>query len=118
VLSRAAEITRTKGGTLLQMKLAYNHLTPIFLLLLQWIDFSCTCLLLRYLDLFHIVVYKVSTYSWKVKLYIRLVAQILFGFGTAFYCFFTNDPCFSFVIVVALQLFFFNQRHTTMVDQI
>ncbi|XP_047149878.1 E3 ubiquitin-protein ligase AIRP2-like isoform X2 [Vigna umbellata] len=55
----AAEITRTKGGTLLQMKLAYNHLAPLFLLLLQWMDFSCTCLLLRYLDLFHIVVSKV-----------------------------------------------------------
>lgn len=65
VLYRAAEITRTKGGTLLQMKLAYNHLAPLFLLLLQWMDFSCTCLLLRYLDLFHIVVSKVNTYSWK-----------------------------------------------------
>lgn len=61
VLSRAAEITTAKGGTLLQMKLAYDHLAPLFLLLLQWMDFSCTCFLLRYLDLFHIVVYKVST---------------------------------------------------------
>ncbi|KAK7368477.1 hypothetical protein VNO80_10503 [Phaseolus coccineus] len=55
----AAEITRAKGETLLQMKLAYDHLAPLFLLLLQWMDFSCTCFLLRYLDLFHIVVYKV-----------------------------------------------------------
>ncbi|QCD77935.1 hypothetical protein DEO72_LG1g1563 [Vigna unguiculata] len=50
----------TKGDTLLQMKFAYNHLAPLFLMLLQWMDFSCTCLLLRYLDIFHIdiVVYK------------------------------------------------------------
>ncbi|XP_028232647.1 E3 ubiquitin-protein ligase AIRP2-like isoform X2 [Glycine soja] len=41
------------------MKLVYNHLAPLFLLLLQWMECSCTCFLHRYLDLFHIVVYKV-----------------------------------------------------------
>ena len=61
VLSRAAAIPRAKGGTLLQMKLVYNHLAPLFLLLLQWMECSCTCFLHRYLDLFHIVVYKVNT---------------------------------------------------------
>ncbi|KHN12423.1 E3 ubiquitin-protein ligase AIRP2-like [Glycine soja] len=55
----AAAIPRAKGGTLLQMKLVYNHLAPLFLLLLQWMKCSCTCFLHRYLDLFHIVVYKV-----------------------------------------------------------
>ncbi|XP_010250900.1 PREDICTED: RING-H2 finger protein ATL47-like [Nelumbo nucifera] len=55
----AASIPRGKGGACLQMKLAYNRLTPIFLLLLQWMDSSCTCLLPRYLNLFHILVYKV-----------------------------------------------------------
>ncbi|XP_059304084.1 E3 ubiquitin-protein ligase AIRP2-like isoform X2 [Lycium ferocissimum] len=47
------------------MKLAYNNLAPILLFLLQWMDFSCTCLLPSYLNLFHIVVYKVSPNSKK-----------------------------------------------------
>ncbi|KAK9276579.1 hypothetical protein L1049_006114 [Liquidambar formosana] len=57
----AAEIPGAKGGTRLQMKLVYNHLAPFFLFLLQWVDCSCTCLLPRYLNLFHILVYKVYT---------------------------------------------------------
>lgn len=52
-------IPRAKGGARLQMKLVYNHLAPLFLFLLQWMDCSCTCLLPRYLDLFHILIYKV-----------------------------------------------------------
>ncbi|KAK4350621.1 hypothetical protein RND71_029934 [Anisodus tanguticus] len=55
----AASIPRFKNGTCLQMKLVYNKLAPILLLLLQWMDCSCTCLLPSYLNLFHIVVYKV-----------------------------------------------------------
>ncbi|KAF8018532.1 hypothetical protein BT93_H3419 [Corymbia citriodora subsp. variegata] len=55
----AAAIPRAKGGARLQMKLVYNHLAPLFLFLLQWMDCSCTCLLPRYLDLFHILIYKV-----------------------------------------------------------
>uniref|UniRef100_A0A2P2LBJ2 Uncharacterized protein MANES_14G055500 n=1 Tax=Rhizophora mucronata TaxID=61149 RepID=A0A2P2LBJ2_RHIMU len=55
----AASVPRVKGGSCLQMKLVCNHLAPIFLLLLQWMDCSCTCLLSGYLNLFHIVVYKV-----------------------------------------------------------
>ncbi|KAL6969336.1 hypothetical protein U1Q18_029052 [Sarracenia purpurea var. burkii] len=43
------------------MKLVYNHLAPLFLYLLQWMDCSCTCLLPRYLNLFHVLVYKVYT---------------------------------------------------------
>ncbi|GMY15027.1 E3 ubiquitin-protein ligase AIRP2-like [Fagus crenata] len=57
----AASIPRGKGGACLQMKLAYNHLAPILLLLLQWMDCSCTCLLSSYLNLFHIIVYKVHS---------------------------------------------------------
>ncbi|XP_030967981.1 E3 ubiquitin-protein ligase AIRP2-like isoform X2 [Quercus lobata] len=41
------------------MKLVYNHLAPILLFFLQWIDCSCTCLLSSYLNLFHVVVFKV-----------------------------------------------------------
>ncbi|KAI8020677.1 E3 ubiquitin-protein ligase AIRP2 [Camellia lanceoleosa] len=55
----AAAIPRAKGGARLQMKLVYNHLAPLFLFLLQWMDCSCTCLLPRYLNLFNVVVYKV-----------------------------------------------------------
>ncbi|KAA0034229.1 hypothetical protein IC582_023257 [Cucumis melo] len=57
--SLAAAIPMAKGGVYLQMKLVYNHLAPIVLFLLQWMDCSCTCLLPRYLNLFHILVYKV-----------------------------------------------------------
>ncbi|KAK7842820.1 E3 ubiquitin-protein ligase AIRP2 [Quercus suber] len=57
----AASIPRGKGGACLQMKLVYNHLAPIILLLLQWMDCSCTCLLSSYLNLFHIIVYKVHS---------------------------------------------------------
>ncbi|KAL8111695.1 E3 ubiquitin-protein ligase AIRP2-like isoform X1 [Apium graveolens] len=58
--SLAASIPRGKGGSHLQMKLAYNHLAPLLLFLLQWIDCSCTCLLPNYLNLFHVLVYKVE----------------------------------------------------------
>ncbi|GAA0169356.1 hypothetical protein LIER_23865 [Lithospermum erythrorhizon] len=57
----AATIPRGKGGARLQMKLVFNQFTPLLLLLLQWIDCSCTCLLPSYLNLFHIVIYKVYT---------------------------------------------------------
>ncbi|KAK4414177.1 E3 ubiquitin-protein ligase AIRP2 [Sesamum alatum] len=55
----AASISRAKGGACLQMKLAYNHLAPVYLFLLQWFNFSCTCLLPTYLNLFYVVIYKV-----------------------------------------------------------
>ncbi|KAA8540723.1 hypothetical protein F0562_024358 [Nyssa sinensis] len=55
----AASIPTAKGGACFQMKLVYNHLAPLFLFLLQWMNCSCSCLLPRYLNLFHIVVYKV-----------------------------------------------------------
>ncbi|XP_050377844.1 E3 ubiquitin-protein ligase AIRP2-like [Argentina anserina] len=57
----AASIPRSKGGTFLQMKLVYTQLAPIFLFLLQWIDCSSSCLLASYLNLFDIVIYKVSS---------------------------------------------------------
>ncbi|KAF7839848.1 helicase-like transcription factor [Senna tora] len=56
----AAAIPRAKGGTLLQMKLVYNHWAPLVLFLLQWMDCSCTCFLHRYLSLFHVLIYKVQ----------------------------------------------------------
>lgn len=56
----AAAIPKAKGGACLQMKLVYNNWAPVFLFLLQWLDCSCTCLLPRYLNFFHILVYKVS----------------------------------------------------------
>ncbi|XP_050223354.1 E3 ubiquitin-protein ligase AIRP2-like isoform X2 [Mercurialis annua] len=56
-----SSIPRGKGGSCLQMKLVYNHLAPLCLLLLQWMDCSCSCLLSSYLNLFHIVVYQVCS---------------------------------------------------------
>lgn len=55
----AASIPRAKGGAHLEMKLVYNHLAPLFLFLLQWMDCSCLCLVPQYLNLFNILVYKV-----------------------------------------------------------
>ncbi|OMO99072.1 Zinc finger, RING-type [Corchorus capsularis] len=55
----AASIPRAKGDSCFQMKLVYNHLAPIFLFFLQWLDCSCSCLLSSYIDIFHIVVYQV-----------------------------------------------------------
>ncbi|KAG5524295.1 hypothetical protein RHGRI_031085 [Rhododendron griersonianum] len=56
----ASAIPSAKCGACLQMKLGYNHLAPILLYLLQWMDCSCTCLLARYLNLSHVLVYKVG----------------------------------------------------------
>ncbi|KDP26729.1 hypothetical protein JCGZ_17887 [Jatropha curcas] len=55
----AAAIPRGKSGARLQMKLVYNQWTPLFLFLLQRLSCSCICLLPRYLNLFHILIYKV-----------------------------------------------------------
>lgn len=60
---RAAVIPRAKSGARLQMKLVYNQLAPLYLILLQWLDCSCTCLLPRYLNFFHILVYKVGSFN-------------------------------------------------------
>ncbi|XP_022996708.1 uncharacterized protein LOC111491874 [Cucurbita maxima] len=57
----AAAIPRAKHGSYLQMKLVYNQLAPLLLFLMQWVDCSCTCVLPRYLNFFHILVYKVYT---------------------------------------------------------
>ncbi|KAG9129981.1 hypothetical protein Leryth_007115, partial [Lithospermum erythrorhizon] len=56
---RAAAIPRAKGGARLQMNLVYNQFAPVFLFLLQWMDCSFSYLLPRYLNLFHVVIYKV-----------------------------------------------------------
>ncbi|GJS66331.1 E3 ubiquitin protein ligase AIRP2-like protein [Tanacetum coccineum] len=57
----AAAIPKTKDGARFQMKLVHDQLIPFIMFLLPWIDSSCTCLLPRYLNLFHVIVYKVYT---------------------------------------------------------
>lgn len=57
----AASFSRTSNTACLQMRLVYNNLAPIFLFLLQWMNFSCTCFLPSYLSLFHIVVCEVTS---------------------------------------------------------
>lgn len=59
LIRRAASIPKGKGDAYLQMKLVYNHFAPIFLYFLQWMDCSCSCLFSGYLNLFHVLVYKV-----------------------------------------------------------
>jgi len=60
--SRAAAIPRARGGTLIKMKLVCNQLAPLLLLFLQWMDWSCAGFLHSYLNLFHILIYKVSSF--------------------------------------------------------
>ncbi|KAI4336270.1 hypothetical protein L6164_014815 [Bauhinia variegata] len=57
----AASIPMDRGWACLQMKLVYNHFAPAFLFLLRWLDCSCSCLHSSYLNLFHIIVYKVHS---------------------------------------------------------
>lgn len=111
VACRAAAIPRAKGGTLLQMKLVCNQLTPLFLLFLQWMDCSCAAgFLHRYLNLFHILIYKVSELilrGWRWWSSISFATCLIHDiwcllplFPFLFDCFdyrFTNtDSCFFF----------------------
>lgn len=66
----AGEIPMGKSGVRLQMKLVCSNLAPFFIFLLQWMDFSC--LLPRYFDFFHILIYKVrSDGRWNLSRYGR-----------------------------------------------
>lgn len=72
----AAAIPRTYGGACLQMRLSYSPLAPLFFFLIQWMDCSCAYSLPGYLNLLHILIYKVyvdgqttiSSYERKASL--------------------------------------------------
>lgn len=72
----AAAIPRAYGGACLQMRLSYSPLAPLFFLLVQWMDCTCTYALPSYLGLLQILVYKVhvdgettiSSYERKASL--------------------------------------------------
>lgn len=55
----AASVPEGYGGDHIQMKLSYSPLAPLFLNLIQWMDFTCTDSLPTCLGLFHILIYKV-----------------------------------------------------------
>lgn len=55
----AAALPREYGGECLQMRLSYSPFAPIFLLLIEWMDYSCTDTLPTYLGLHHILLYKI-----------------------------------------------------------
>ncbi|KAF4378730.1 hypothetical protein CsatB_022416 [Cannabis sativa] len=55
----AAAIPRDYDGDCVQMKLSYSPLAPLFLYLIEWMDYSCIDSLPSYLGLLHILVYKV-----------------------------------------------------------
>ncbi|CAN8313335.1 unnamed protein product [Cochlearia groenlandica] len=66
----AGEIPMGKSGVRLKMKLVCNNLAPFYMFLLQWMDFSC--LLPRYFDFFHILIYKVCPDGrWNLSRYGR-----------------------------------------------
>ncbi|KAK7306209.1 hypothetical protein VNO77_44135 [Canavalia gladiata] len=47
------------GGDYFQMKLSYSPFAPLFLYLIEWLDFSCTDSLPMYLGLLHILIFNV-----------------------------------------------------------
>ncbi|XP_062110545.1 E3 ubiquitin-protein ligase AIRP2-like [Humulus lupulus] len=57
--SLAAALPRDYDGDCVQMRLSYSPLAPLFLYLIEWMDYSCTDSLPSYLGLLHILVYKV-----------------------------------------------------------
>ncbi|EOA37007.1 hypothetical protein CARUB_v10010035mg [Capsella rubella] len=59
--SLAEAIPMGKNNVRLQMKLVHSNFASLLLILLQWIDLSCSCLIPRYLNLFHVLVYKVQS---------------------------------------------------------
>ncbi|KAF9604087.1 hypothetical protein IFM89_002762 [Coptis chinensis] len=55
----AAALPRDYGGECVQMRLSYSPFAPFFLLLIEWMDYSCTDALPNYLGLLHILIYKI-----------------------------------------------------------
>lgn len=66
-ISRAEAIPMGKNNVRLQMKLIHSNFASLLLILLRWIDLSCSCFVPRYLNLFHVLVYKVSSCPCDVK---------------------------------------------------
>jgi len=77
--SRAAAIPRAKGGTILQMKLVYNQLAPLVLLFLQWMDCSCAGFLHKYLNLFHVIIYKVPMFFVVILLCFTVFDSLVYN---------------------------------------
>ncbi|CAA7039258.1 unnamed protein product [Microthlaspi erraticum] len=57
----AEAIPMGKNNVRLQMKLVHSNFASLLLILLRWIDLSCSCFVPRYLNLFHVLVYKVHS---------------------------------------------------------
>ncbi|KAL0794463.1 hypothetical protein Bca101_065840 [Brassica carinata] len=57
----AEAIPMGKNNVRLQMKLVQSNFASLLLFLLRWMDLSCSCLLPRYFNLFHVLVYKVHS---------------------------------------------------------
>ncbi|KAG2259836.1 hypothetical protein Bca52824_079130 [Brassica carinata] len=57
----AEAIPTGKNNARLQMKLVQSNFASLLLFLFRWIDLSCSCLLPRYFNLFHVLVYKVNS---------------------------------------------------------
>ncbi|TKY47725.1 E3 ubiquitin-protein ligase makorin [Spatholobus suberectus] len=55
----ASALPRDYDGNYFQMKLSYSPFAPLFLYLIEWLDFSCTDTLPMYLGLLHILTFNV-----------------------------------------------------------
>ncbi|KAG7020116.1 RING finger protein-like protein [Cucurbita argyrosperma subsp. argyrosperma] len=107
----AVAIPRAKHGSYLQMKLVYSQLAPLFLFLMQWVDCSCTCVLPRYLNFFHILVYKARLsflHFFNVALFFMFMCLSLFCQMMLFRFTQMEDP--TSVILPSLQRLQANAR--------
>ncbi|KAK6922332.1 hypothetical protein RJ641_012839 [Dillenia turbinata] len=55
----AASLSRDYGGDCVQMRLSYSPIAPLFLFLMEWMDYRCTDTIPSYLGLLNILIYKV-----------------------------------------------------------
>lgn len=55
----SSALPRDYDGDYIQMRLSYSPFAPIFLYLIEWLDYSCTDALPNYLGLLHVLIYKV-----------------------------------------------------------
>lgn len=55
----SAALPRDYCGNYVQMRLSYSPFAPLFLFLIEWMDYSCTDTVPSYLGLLHVLIYKV-----------------------------------------------------------
>ncbi|RDX71812.1 hypothetical protein CR513_48791, partial [Mucuna pruriens] len=90
----AAALPRDYDGNYFQMKLSYSPFAPLFLYLIEWLDFSCTHTLPMYLGLLHILIFNVCHYYfWLISSLLCFPPCSVFQFFHSFVYFATPFYC-------------------------